>query len=40
MEANFKQIAKGKPVVVIPPQIYAMAKGEECFKLALEHLNK
>ncbi len=40
MEANFKQIAKGKPVVVIPPQIYAMAKGEECFKLALEHLKK
>ena len=40
MEANFKQIAKGKPVVVIPPQIYAMAKGAECFKLALEHLNK
>ncbi len=40
MEANFKEIAKGKPVVVIPPQIYAMAKGEDCFNLVLEHLKK
>ena len=39
MEANCKQIAKEKPVVVIPPQIYSIAKGEECFNLALEHLN-
>ncbi|MGL4647503.1 MAG: PTS sugar transporter subunit IIB [Mycoplasmoidaceae bacterium] len=40
MEQNFKDLAKGKPVVVIPPQIYAMAKGKECFELALEHLKK
>lgn len=40
MENTFKQMAKGKPVVVIPPQVYAMAKGEECFKLVLEHLKK
>lgn len=38
MEQTFKQIAGTTPVVVIPPQIYATAKGEECFKLILEFL--
>lgn len=40
MEASFKQAAGTIPVVVIPPQIYAMAKGEECFKLAKDAVSK
>lgn len=40
MEGQFKQVAGNIPVVVIPPQIYAMAKGDECFKLALESVKK
>lgn len=36
----FKQIAGDIPVIVIPPHIYAMAKGEECLNLALESLKK
>lgn len=38
MENQFKQAAKTIPVVVIPPHIYAMAKGEECYKLAKDNL--
>lgn len=40
MEAQFKQVAGSVPVVVIPPQIYAMAKGDDCFKLAIDSLKK
>lgn len=40
MESSFKECAGTVPVIVIPPQIYAMAKGEDCFKLAKENLNK
>ncbi len=38
MEQSFKDIANGIPIIVIPPAIYAMAKGEDCFKLAKENL--
>lgn len=38
MEQSFKDVAGEIPVVVIPPAIYAMAKGEDCFKLAKENL--
>ena len=38
MEVTFKQHAGSIPVVVIPPHIYAMARGEECFKLIKENL--
>lgn len=39
MEAAFKQKAAGRiPIVVIPPQIYAMANGAECFKLIKSNL--
>ncbi|MGL5733093.1 MAG: PTS sugar transporter subunit IIB [Metamycoplasmataceae bacterium] len=38
MEQAFKDAAGNTPVVVIPPAIYAMAKGEECFKLAKDNL--
>lgn len=38
MESSFKECAGNIPVVVIPPHIYAMAKGEECFNLAMENL--
>lgn len=40
MEQTFKSLAQNKPVLVIPPQVYATAKGEECFKLVLENLGK
>lgn len=40
MESQFKQMAGGVPVVVIPPNVYAMAKGEDCFKLAEENIKK
>lgn len=40
MEGQFKQVAGDVPVIVIPPQIYAMAKGDECFKLAQENIKK
>lgn len=40
MEAAFKALAGDIPVVIIPPQIYAMANGEKCFELILEHLKK
>lgn len=40
MENQFKQVAGSIPVVVIPPHIYAMAKGDECFKLAKDSLSK
>lgn len=40
MESQFKQEAGDVPVLVIPPQVYALAKGEECFKLAMEHIKK
>jgi len=38
MEGQFKQVAGNIPVVVIPPHIYAMAKGDECYKLAKDNL--
>ena len=38
MESKFKQHAGSIPIVVIPPHIYAMARGEECFKLIQENL--
>lgn len=38
MESSFKEIAGNVPVVVIPPQIYALAKGEEAYKLAKDTL--
>ncbi|MGL6125165.1 MAG: PTS sugar transporter subunit IIB [Metamycoplasmataceae bacterium] len=38
MEQSFKDVAGTIPVVVIPPAIYAMAKGEDCFKLAKDNL--
>ncbi|MGL5617730.1 MAG: PTS sugar transporter subunit IIB [Metamycoplasmataceae bacterium] len=38
MEQAFKDAAGNIPVVVIPPTIYAMAKGEECFNLAKDNL--
>ncbi|MGL5519978.1 MAG: PTS sugar transporter subunit IIB [Metamycoplasmataceae bacterium] len=38
MESTFREIAGGKPVVVIPPAIYAMAKGEETYNLVLDAL--
>lgn len=40
MENSFKEAAGVIPVVVIPPHIYAMAKGEETFKLVKETLAK
>lgn len=40
MENSFKEFAGDIPVVVIPPQIYAMANGQECVKLAKQFLNK
>ncbi len=40
MEGQFKQLAGSVPVVVIPPNIYAMANGEECFKLVKQTLGK
>lgn len=40
MENQFKQVAGNIPVIVIPPHIYAMAKGDECYKLAKEALSK
>ncbi|MGL4343495.1 MAG: PTS sugar transporter subunit IIB [Metamycoplasmataceae bacterium] len=40
MEQSFKEAAGNVPVVVIPPAIYAMAKGEECYKLVLENLGR
>ncbi len=40
MEGQFKQVAGNVPVVVIPQQIYAMANGEQCFKLAQENIKK
>lgn len=39
-EPAFKRIADGIPVIVIPPQIYAMAKGKETFDLVFETLKK
>lgn len=38
MEQSFKDIAGPIPVVVIPPAIYAMAKGEDCYKLAKDNI--
>ncbi len=38
MEQSFKDIANGTPVIVIPPAIYAMAKGEDCYKLAKDNI--
>ncbi len=38
MEQSFKDVAGDIPVVVIPPAIYAMAKGEDCYKLAKDNL--
>lgn len=38
MENSFKEHAGSIPVVVIPPHIYAMAKGEDCYKLAKENI--
>lgn len=38
MEQSFKDIAGSIPVIVIPPAIYAMAKGEDCYKLAKENI--
>ncbi len=40
MEGQFKQQAGDIPVVVIPPQIYAMAKGDDCYKLAKDNIKK
>lgn len=40
MENSFKEAAGEIPVVVIPPQIYAMAKGEDTFKLVKDTLKK
>ncbi|CAM9149995.1 PTS sugar transporter subunit IIB [Mycoplasma marinum] len=39
MLAGFKEITE-KPVIVIAPQYYALAKGEEVVNIALEELNK
>ncbi|MGL5591038.1 MAG: PTS sugar transporter subunit IIB [Metamycoplasmataceae bacterium] len=38
MEQAFKDAAGNIPVVVIPPAVYAMAKGEACFNLAKDNL--
>ena len=40
MEQSFKDLAGDIPVVIIPPSIYAMAKGEDCYKLAKDSINK
>ncbi|MGL4952043.1 MAG: PTS sugar transporter subunit IIB [Mycoplasma sp.] len=40
MEAAFKEVAGSIPVVIIPPHIYAMANGAECFKLIEAHIKK
>lgn len=40
MLASFKQIAGDIPVILIPPQTYALAKGDECMKLVLDNLKK
>lgn len=41
MEAAFKDLAEGKiPIVIIPPHIYAMANGAECYKLIMANLKK
>jgi len=37
---SFKQMAENTPIIVIPPHIYAMAKGVDCLTLALESLKK
>ncbi|MGL4947889.1 MAG: PTS sugar transporter subunit IIB [Mycoplasma sp.] len=37
MEAGFKEVAGDIPVVIIPPHIYAMANGAECWKLIQAH---
>lgn len=39
MEESFKQLSEGTPVVVIPPHIYALAKGKLCMKLIKETLS-
>lgn len=38
MEQSFKDVAGNVPIVVIPPAIYAMAKGEDCFNLAKNNI--
>ena len=38
MEQSFKDVAGDIPVIVIPPAIYAMAKGEDCYKLAKDNI--
>ncbi|MGL6180251.1 MAG: PTS sugar transporter subunit IIB, partial [Tannerellaceae bacterium] len=40
MEAAFKEVAGDVPVVIIPPHIYAMANGAECYKLIEAHIKK
>ncbi|MDK2819539.1 MAG: hypothetical protein KFW07_01750 [Mycoplasmataceae bacterium] len=40
MEQSFKDVAGSVPVIVIPPAIYAMAKGEDCYKLAVDNIKK
>jgi cellobiose-specific phosphotransferase system component IIB len=37
MESEFKEITN-KPVVIIPPQFYAMAKSEEILEIAIKKL--
>ncbi len=39
-EATFKTIVNNsKPVIVVPPQIYAMGKGQDTMELAIKALN-
>lgn len=40
MESAFKAVANGKPVGVIPMQVYGMMRGKETVELALELLKK
>ncbi|EGZ31686.1 PTS sugar transporter subunit IIB [Malacoplasma iowae] len=40
MESQFKSEAGDVPIVVIPPQIYALADGEQCLKLAMDNIKK
>lgn len=38
MEKEFKEAANGKPVTVIPPQMYGLMQGPETVELALSSL--
>ncbi len=40
LKASFEELSKGAPIGVIPPQDYALAKGENVYKYAKEVFGK